>query len=126
MSTTTTTTVLPPPETKSIATFSDGISALEYLPYNDDDGDSSSTPTTPKRKNHIAATSWDGTIQIYDTETGKALVTQTMESGPLLSLAVVSSTCLVTGGLDGSGTFVSRYCFLLFVLVFIHIPTTTA
>ena len=111
----------PPPEAKSIATFSDGISALQYLPA------STSTDATTRNNNsgtsssRVAATSWDGTLRVYDTHTGTMLLTQTMESesGPLLSMAVVASSpsgsssssqsssyMIVTGGLDGSGTYV--------------------
>lgn len=80
----------PPPEAKSLAKFSDGISALEY--YLSEESTSS----------HIAATSWDGTLRIHDTATQTALATQSMECGPLLSLAIPSPTSLVVGSLDGS------------------------
>ena len=111
----------PPPEVKSIATFSDGISALQYLPA------STSTDATTRNNNsgtsssRVAATSWDGTLRVYDTHTGTMLLTQTMESGPLLSMAIVAASpaesssssssqsasyMIVTGGLDGSGTYV--------------------
>jgi len=105
----------PPPEVKSIATFSDGITALSYLPP----APISSGPNIDSDSdNTVAATSWDGTLRVYNTHTGTLVVAQTMESGPLLSMAVVgtassepsssssaSSYLIVTGGLDGSGTY---------------------
>ena len=108
----------PPPEVKSIATCSDGISALSYLPPT---SNSSSSSGGGSGGDTVAATSWDGTLRVYNTQTGTMLLTQTMESGPLLSMAVVVSTVpplgtssssssssylIVTGGLDGSGTYV--------------------
>ena len=109
----------PPPEVKSIATCSDGISALSYLPPTT--SNSSSSDGGGNGGDTVAATSWDGTLRVYNTQTGTMLLTQTMESGPLLSMAVVVSTVpplgtssssssssylIVTGGLDGSGTYV--------------------
>jgi outer membrane protein assembly factor BamB len=70
---------------------------LEYLK-------GSSSSNNNHHDHHVAATSWDGTLRVFDTATGTALLTQTMESGPLLSLAIASPTRIVTGGLDGSGT----------------------
>jgi hypothetical protein len=94
----------PPPEAKSLAVFSDGISALSYL---------------PSKPSHVVATSWDGTVRIHDTSTvgdaasaagSAAVLTQSMEAGPLLSLATLLptsglGTSIATGGMDGSGTY---------------------
>ncbi len=71
---------------------SDGITCLKYLPV------ASSSTTT------LACTSWDGTVRLYDTKTMTNVCTQSMDCGPLLSLAVDGSgNSLFTGGLDGSG-----------------------
>ncbi len=83
-------TTQPPPEAKSLAVFSDGISALSYL---------------PSQPSHVAATSWDGTVRIHDTSASpSAVLTQVMDVGPLLSLATLEGggTTLATGGMDGS------------------------
>mmetsp|Transcript_51147 Transcript_51147/g.147593 ORF Transcript_51147/g.147593 Transcript_51147/m.147593 type:complete len:349 (-) Transcript_51147:79-1125(-) len=83
----------PPPEAKSIAKFSDGISALQYF------------TASQQATEFLAATSWDGTLRVLDTADKSVILTQTMESGPLLSLATMSTpnkTILVTGGADGS------------------------
>lgn len=90
----------PPPESKLLAKFSDGITGLSYLPNS-------------QRNTYLACASWDGTLQLHDTSSistgassSSSVLTQTMDSGPLLSLATPSnSETIVTGGLDGSGTF---------------------
>jgi cell cycle arrest protein BUB3 len=83
----------PPPEAKQLPDSpNDGVTALSYLP----------NPSTSL----LAATSWDGTLRIYDTATkdhdATLQLSQTMESGPLLSLATPGDKAVVTGGLDGS------------------------
>ena len=79
----------PPPEAKSLATFPDGISSISYLPK--------------KESSLLASTSWDGTVRIHDTAASSPVLTQTMESGPLLALATPSDIdAVMTGGLDGS------------------------
>eukprot|EP00934_Nitzschia_sp_Nitz4_P004635 Nitzschia sp. Nitz4//scaffold18_size181773//165258//166597//NITZ4_001942-RA/size181773-snap-gene-0.283-mRNA-1//-1//CDS//3329540092//4625//frame0 len=84
----------PPPEAKSLAKFSDGVTGLEYI-----------------QSSRLASICWDGTLQVHDTQAGSgtnngsdssALLTQTMESGPLLSLAILSGETMVTGGLNGA------------------------
>ena len=78
-----------PPEAKSLSIFSDGISALSYLPKQD--------------ASLLASTSWDGSVRLHDTVARSAVMTQTMDSGPLLSLAIPHEiNGLATGGLDGS------------------------
>lgn len=68
----------------------DGITSLKYLP-------SSSSSSI------LAASSWDGTVRLYDTSTMQNVCTQSMESGPVLTLAADGAgSCLFTGGLDGS------------------------
>lgn len=93
-------------EAKSLAVFSDGISALSYL---------------PSQVSHVAATSWDGTIRIHDTSASpSSVLTHAMEVGPLLCLATPAggTTVCATGGMDGSGTcdigFLRHSCFLLY------------
>ena len=80
----------PPPEAKSLPNPpSDGITALSYF--------------STIASSHLASTSWDGSVRIHDTSAQSAKVCQSMESGPLLSLATLSSSfAAVTGGLDGS------------------------
>lgn len=78
-----------PPESKSLSLFSDGISALSYLPK--------------EGTSLLASTSWDGSVRLHDTVARTAVLSQTMDSGPLLSLAVPSNgDSVATGGLDGS------------------------
>lgn len=73
---------------------SDGITCLSYLP--DTDADNSSKL--------LACSSWDGTVRLYDTTALTNVCIQSMDSGPVLSLAVgASGGTLFTGGLDGSG-----------------------
>jgi hypothetical protein len=82
----------PPPEAKSLAVFSDGITALSYLPKHD--------------ASLLVSTSWDGSVRIHDTAAKSAVLSQSMDSGPLLALATPSGMdAVVTGGLDGSGKF---------------------
>jgi WD40 repeat protein len=79
------------PEAKSLLDPpSDGVTALSYLPK--------------EACSHLASTSWDGAVRIHDTAQNTALLKQTMDSGPLLSLATpAGGQSLITGGLDGSG-----------------------
>ncbi len=83
----------PPPEPIALPSPpTDGITCLAYLPSNDN---SSSI---------LACSSWDGTVRLYDTQSMMNVCTHSMESGPVLSLAVDGAgKCLFTGGLDGSG-----------------------
>lgn len=77
----------------------DGITSLKYLPP-------SAAVVGSSNSSILAASSWDGTVRLYDTSTMKNICTQSMESGPVLSLAVDGAgECLFTGGLDGSGKF---------------------
>ena len=72
---------------------SDGVTALSYL------GDENSTSKL------LAASSWDGSIRIYDTVQRKLVCSHLMDAGPILSLATPpdsSSKLVFTGGLDGS------------------------
>lgn len=79
----------PPPEAKRLSESpNDGVTALSYLP----------NPSTSL----LAATSWDGTLKIYDTKDGTLQLNQAMECGPLLSLATPGDKAVVTGSLDGS------------------------
>lgn len=117
MATTTTTTtgttaVQPPPEAKLLDKFSDGISALRYLPAsvsgsynsnNNTDTDTSSTTNRHGPRRWLASTSWDGAVRIHDTSRtygdsasdnkggstagSTAMLMHNMDSGPLLSLA---------------------------------------
>jgi cell cycle arrest protein BUB3 len=78
-----------PPESKSLAVFSDGISAISYLPRQD--------------ASLISSTSWDGSIHIHDTVDQSHVLAHQMEAGPLLSLAVPHGMDAVAcGGLDGA------------------------
>jgi cell cycle arrest protein BUB3 len=79
--------------------FPDGISCLQYLPSSSaTGGDGTSTK--------LASTNWDGAVRVHDTANSSSspmVLSHNMESGPLLSLAIPSTTnALVTGGLDGS------------------------
>ena len=67
---------------------SDGVTALRDLPN--------------QSVSLLAATSWDGTLRVYDTKEASLQLTQTMESGPVLCLATPGDKAVVTGGLDGS------------------------
>ena len=91
----------PPPDSKLLDKFSDGISALQYLPVDDGTISSSSSCTTK-----LVSTSWDGAVRVHDTTNSSSspmVLSHNMESGPLLSLAIPSTmNALVTGGLDGS------------------------
>ena len=83
----------PSNELTSLATYSDGITQLEY--YEKDS------------KSLLAATSWDGSIRLHDVFSKAAILAHGMGSGPLLSLACLNPQldCVATGGLDGSGRF---------------------
>ena len=92
----------PPPEARVLADGpSDGVTALRYL---------------PKQSSHLASTSWDGSVRLHqigdnnnNENNNKALLSQSMGSGPLLSLATPQGMdAVVTGGLDGSGESVSQ------------------
>mmetsp|Transcript_24595 Transcript_24595/g.30249 ORF Transcript_24595/g.30249 Transcript_24595/m.30249 type:complete len:366 (+) Transcript_24595:61-1158(+) len=82
-----------PPEPRSLPSPpTDGVTCLSYLPS----GGSSSSSL-------LASSSWDGTIRLYDTKEMKNVCIHSIESGPLLSLAVdKTGSYLYTGGLDGS------------------------
>ena len=100
---------LPPEPSPLPSPPTDGITSLSYIPFSgsngggDEDGgggDSSSASSS----SILAASSWDGTIRLYDTKLMSNVCTHYMDSGPLLSLAVdASGKALFTGGLDGSG-----------------------
>ena len=80
----------PSNELTSLATFTDGITKLEYLQKDN--------------KSLLASTSWDGSFRLHDTSSKSAILAQGMESGPLLSLACSAKLDgVATGGLDGSG-----------------------
>jgi len=66
----------------------DGISQLQYI------GNSF----------HLASTSWDGGLRIHDTKESQLKCLQSMDCGPLLSLATSTTDehLIYTGGLDGS------------------------
>ena len=83
----------PPPEAKPLPSPpNDGITALSYLPNN--------------ASSLLASTSWDGSVRLHDTSQMSSVLSHSMDSGPLLSLATPEDTnVLVTGGLDGSGEF---------------------
>merc|ERR1719491_1296526 len=82
----------------------DGITALQYVPASSFSASSSSSL--------LASTSWDGALRIHDTIAKSHVVTQTMDSGPLLSMAVGGASTngswdngeglVYTGGIDGS------------------------
>ena len=89
-----------PPEPISLPSPpNDGITSLQYLP---------SSPSL------LASTSWDGGLYIHDTISKEHLVTQSMECGPLLCMAIPSTSeseagagttsqgVIYTGGSDGS------------------------
>jgi WD40 repeat protein len=90
-----------PPEPKPLPSPpKDGITSLLYLPQSSSFSGFSSL---------LAASSWDGTVRVYDTQKMEHVCTQSMESGPVLSLAVDGNgQSLFTGGLDGSGEFFKR------------------
>mmetsp|Transcript_21661 Transcript_21661/g.51165 ORF Transcript_21661/g.51165 Transcript_21661/m.51165 type:complete len:427 (-) Transcript_21661:107-1387(-) len=112
-----------PPEARLLDKFVDGISSLQYIPGGGPGdasaggatADSGQQQTTTRRR-LLASTSWDGVVRVHDTSrtwdpsngsSSNAVLAHNMESGPLLSLAVPSSSSssqqiLVTGGLDGS------------------------
>ncbi|GKY94126.1 hypothetical protein MPSEU_000378700 [Mayamaea pseudoterrestris] len=78
-----------PPNTKLLPdSFNDGVTAISYLP----------NPSVSL----LAASSWDGTLKVYDTKDTSLQLSQAMESGPLLCLATPGDKAVVTGGLDGS------------------------
>lgn len=79
----------PPPEAISLPDPpTDGVTDLRYLP------DSTAL---------LASTSFDGAVRIHDTKERRLVLSQTMESGPLLSLATPRGFhAVVTGGLDGT------------------------
>jgi WD40 repeat protein len=83
-------TTEPPPEAYSLPNPpTDGITALSYL---------------PDQTSLLASTSFDGAVRIHDTAERTLKTSQTMESGPLLSLATPKGlNALITGGLDGTG-----------------------
>jgi WD40 repeat protein len=83
----------PPPEAVSLPDPpTDGITALKYLP-------------SAEFSSLLASTSFDGAVRIHDTKEKKCVLSQAMESGPLLSLATpMGFNALVTGGTDGTGT----------------------
>jgi len=79
---------LPPPEARLLPDCpTDGVSSLSYI---------------RKAPSLLAASSWDGTLRVYDTKTMTLQRSQTMDAGPLLSLATLADGSVVTGGLDGS------------------------
>ena len=91
----------PPPEARVLADGpTDGVTALRYLPK--------------QESSHLASTSWDGSVRLHqvtvdNNNDSKALLCQSMGSGPLLSLATPQGMdAVVTGGLDGSGESVSQ------------------
>ena len=57
----------------------DGITSLQYLPSNS------------LSSSLLASTSWDGALRIHDTSAKNHVVTQTMDSGPLLCMAIGST-----------------------------------
>jgi cell cycle arrest protein BUB3 len=83
----------PPPEAQVLPdTPTDGITGLQYL-----------HDTT---KPLLGCTSWDGSLRVYDTAAKSRQFSHQMESGPLLSLAILGNDgnrdTVVTGGMDGS------------------------
>jgi mRNA export factor len=83
--------VKPPPEAKSLPSPpTDATSSLSYLPDNDS-------------LSLLASSSWDGSVRVHNTTMTcpELKLVHSMETGPLLSLAVESKT-LYTGSLDGS------------------------
>jgi len=77
----------------------DGITSLQYL--------GSSSPSL------LVSTSWDGALRIHDTVANELMVTQTMDCGPLLCMAIPNDNggegggggvqgVIYTGGSDGS------------------------
>jgi cell cycle arrest protein BUB3 len=107
------------PEPRLLDKFTDGISALHYLPSSAVAGAVDGNDHPSRRL--LASTSWDGLVRVHDTSQtfnssatsaslSNAMLAHNMESGPLLSLATPSppahsstnSQLLVTGGLDGS------------------------
>lgn len=81
----------PPPEARPLPSPpTDGITALSF--------------TQTPQSNVLASTSWDGCIRLHDVDAMSSLLCQSLESGPLLSLATpVDENVLLTGGMDGSG-----------------------
>lgn len=88
-----------PPEPRPLPSPpTDGITCVSYLPQSPSLSSSLSSSSSI-----LAASSWDGTVRLYDTTSMTNVCTHSMESGPLLSLAVDGAgECLFTGGLDGS------------------------
>ena len=70
----------------------DGITALSYLP----------NTNAASNKSLLASTSFDGSVRIHDTHDRKLVLQQSMESGPLLSLATPREDLVATGGVDGT------------------------
>jgi cell cycle arrest protein BUB3 len=79
------------PESKAVEDPpTDGITGLQYI--------SSSTGASPL----LASTSWDGQFRLHQTYgTRSCVLRQDMKAGPLLSLAVLGRSSVVTGGCDG-------------------------
>ena len=79
-----------PPEAISLPSPpNDGITSLQYLP---------SSPSL------LASTSWDGGLYIHDTLSNEHLVTQSMECGPLLCMAIPSTSENESEGRGGDDT----------------------
>mmetsp|Transcript_17760 Transcript_17760/g.32132 ORF Transcript_17760/g.32132 Transcript_17760/m.32132 type:complete len:348 (-) Transcript_17760:230-1273(-) len=80
----------PPPEARSLPDPpTDGITSLSYLP-------------SKESLSLLASTSWDGALRVHDTSAMSRVLSQTMDAGPLLSLATPGNGAIFVGGLDGS------------------------
>lgn len=100
----------PPPEAVSLPDPpTDGITQLSYLPVIASTDSVANNDNNNNSNSLLASTSFDGAVRIHDTKKRKCLLSQSMESGPLLSLATPKGVnALVTGGLDGTGKYCKR------------------
>lgn len=105
-----------PPEAKALPDPpTDGVSALKFL-----------------SSNLLVSTSWDGSVRVHDiaqmdstatatTSSSTAQLCHNMESGPLLSLTTLHNdeNTIITGGLDGSSTYIDIRCDICYTLNFV-------
>mmetsp|Transcript_6495 Transcript_6495/g.14106 ORF Transcript_6495/g.14106 Transcript_6495/m.14106 type:complete len:377 (+) Transcript_6495:33-1163(+) len=116
----------PPPEPTPLPSPpNDGVTSLAYLPQSIDQ-------TSNDNRQLLASTSWDGALRIHDTIAKSHLTTQVMECGPILSMAVPSTSsatagngAVITGGMDGS---IKQFDISSssMSLIGLHAPTATA
>ena len=67
----------------------DGITALSYLHPTTTGGSAASSSSSSSL---LVSTSFDGCVRIHNTQERKVVLSQTMESGPILSLATPTTS----------------------------------